>query len=133
MFLFSRHLLETTSNANDRTVTAATVLISIPGYVLGVPDLYSMLFLPYRVFTLREVPQIWRLVTNFFITGPKLGMILDPYFLFNYCSNLETTAARFPQAGDFFVYLVFNCIIILVRLNFLSISYSGLVTFLYSR
>lgn len=113
------HILEPPSNANDRTITAAAVLISIPGYVLGFPDLYSMLFIPHRIFTLRALPQIWRLATNFLITGPKLGMILDPYFLFTYCSNLETTAARFSQPGDFFVYLVFCCVVILVRLNFL--------------
>ena len=110
------------SNANNRTITAAAVLISIPGYVLGVPDLVSMAFIPPYIFTLRMVPQIWRLVTNFFITGPKLGMILDPYFLFTYCSSLETTAARFSQPGDFFMYLVFCCIIILVCSNSLSTS-----------
>jgi hypothetical protein len=112
---YHQYLPETTSNANDRTITAATVLISIPGHVLGIPDFYYVAFIPQYVFTLRMVPQIWRLVSNFFITGPKLGMILDPYFLFTYCSNLETTAARFSQPGDFFMYLGFCCVVILVR------------------
>lgn len=91
------------------------MLISIPGHLLGVPDFYYMAFIPQFVFTLRMVPQIWRIISNFFITGPKLGIILDPYFLFTYCSSLETTAARFSQPGDFFVYLVFSAIIIVVR------------------
>jgi Derlin-2/3 len=103
------------------------VLISIPAYILGVPDLYYMAFIPSYVFTYRMVPQIWRLVTNFFITGPKLGMILDPYFLFTYCSSLETTAARFSSPGDFFVYLVFCCVIILVRSSITAFPFDDLL------
>ena len=102
------------SNANNRTITAAAVLISIPGHLIGVPSLLSMIFIPPYIFTLRMFPQVWRLVTSFLITGPQLGMILDPYFLFTYCSNLETTASRFSQPGDFFVYLMFCAVIILV-------------------
>jgi hypothetical protein len=110
----SPSIQKATSNANNRTITAAAVLISIPGHIIGVPSLLSMIFIPQYIFTLRMFPQIWRLVTSFLITGPQLGMILDPYFLFTYCSNLETTAARFSQPGDFFVYLVFCAVIILV-------------------
>ena len=73
-----------------------------------------MVFLPYKIFTIRTVPQIWRLITNFLITGPKFGMILDPYFLYTYASQLETSASRFSQPGDFFVYLVFCATVILV-------------------
>ena len=81
---------------------------------MGIPDFYWLLFAKDYVFTVRTFPQVWRLVTNFLITGPKLGMILDPYFLYTYCSSLEMTASRFSQPGDFLVYLVFVNLIILV-------------------
>ncbi|KAK3717258.1 hypothetical protein LTR37_005967 [Vermiconidia calcicola] len=97
-----------------RTIVAATVLVSIPGHLMGIPDFYWLLFTKDYVFTVRTFPQVWRLVTNFLITGPKLGMILDPYFLYTYCSSLEMTASRFSQPGDFLVYLVFVNLIILL-------------------
>ncbi|KAK5167363.1 uncharacterized protein LTR77_007062 [Saxophila tyrrhenica] len=97
-----------------RTLTAAIVLVSIPGHLIGIPDLYWLVFDTYTIFTLKQVPQIWRLVTNFLITGPKFGMILDPYFVFTYASSLETAASRFSQPGDFSIYLAFVSVIILL-------------------
>ena len=111
-----------TSNADCRTITAATVLISIPAYLVGFPDLYYFVFLPYRIFTIKNIPEIWRFFTNFLITGPKIGMILDPYFLYRYSSSLETTAARFSQPGDYFVYLIFCAVIIIVSQHTLTSS-----------
>nr|POE70930.1 derlin-1 [Quercus suber] len=46
--------------------------------------------------------------------GPKLGLLLDPYFLFTYGKSLETEASRFTRPGDFFVYLVFVACMILL-------------------
>jgi len=48
------------------------------------------------------------------MTSPGLGIILDPYFLYTYGKGLETEASRFSQPGDFFTFLAFVCIVILV-------------------
>lgn len=81
---------------------------------MGLIEPYLVVFIRQHVFTITKVPQLWRLVTGFILTGPKLGMILDPYFLYTYGSALETEAARFSQPGDFFVYLIFVALVILV-------------------
>jgi membrane associated rhomboid family serine protease len=98
-----------------RTITAAAVLLSIP-VTLGVINPFYVVFVQYYILTLRTFPQIWRLVTPFLLTGPGLGLLLDPYFLYTYGSALETEASRFSQPGDFFVYLVFVALVILVSL-----------------
>ena len=84
---------------------------------MGVIDIYYAVFLSYRVLTFRHIPEIWRIVTTFVLTGPKIGLVLDPYFLYTYGSALETTSPSFSQPGDFFVYLVFVCVVILVRMS----------------
>lgn len=89
------------------------MLLSVPTW-MGFIDPYYVVFLRYKVFTFSSLPEIWRLVTAFILTGPKLGMILDPYFLYTYGSQLETGAVRFSQPGDFFVYLVFVAFVIMV-------------------
>lgn len=81
---------------------------------MAIIDAYLVVLLPYKILTLRSIPQLWRLVSTFLITGPKLGMIFDPYFLFTYAGQLETESVKFSQPGDFFVYLVFVCVVILV-------------------
>lgn len=83
---------------------------------MGFINPYYVVFLSYRVFTLQAAPQIWRIATTFMLTSPKFGMILDPYFLYLYGSSLETEASRFSNPGDFFVYLIFVCVWILVSL-----------------
>ncbi|EMC97323.1 hypothetical protein BAUCODRAFT_147423 [Baudoinia panamericana UAMH 10762] len=97
----------------SRTITAAAVLLSVPTW-LGLIQPAYVVFLRDRVFTLVRIPQIWRVVTAFILTGPKLGMILDPYFLYTYGSALETESAKLSQPGDFFVYLVFVAAVILL-------------------
>lgn len=61
-------------------------------------------------------PQIWRLATNFLLAGPKLGMVLDPYFLFSYLRQLEVGSAKFSRKEDVVWYLVTVSGIILVGL-----------------
>ncbi|KAK4570029.1 hypothetical protein LTR86_002999 [Recurvomyces mirabilis] len=96
-----------------RTITAAAVLLSVPTW-MGLISPYYSVFVRDRVFTLTRIPEIWRLVTPFILTGPKFGLLMDPYFLYTYGSQLETEAARFTQPGDFFMYLVFVAVIILL-------------------
>jgi len=90
----------------SRTIAAAAVVVSALGYA-RILDLYQFIYLPKYVFTVSAVPQIWRIVTAFFITKPKFGIIMDPYFVYMYGSGLERESARFSQPGDFFVYTVF--------------------------
>ena len=83
----------------------------------GFIDPYYVVYLNYKIFSWKGLPQIWRLVTPFLLTGPKFGLLMDPYFLYTYGSQLETEASRFTQPGDFFVYLVFVALVILVSLR----------------
>ena len=71
---------------------------------------YPLVFLPAKLLKL----EIWRLVSSFLITGPGMSIILDPYFLYTYASQLETGAVRFGQPGDFFFYLCFVGVFIVV-------------------
>lgn len=71
-------------------------------------------FFSQTIFTVRQIPQIWRLVTSFLVTGPKFGLLMDPYFLFTYGSGLEQGSPRFTEPGSFFIYNVFVMSVILV-------------------
>lgn len=101
----------------SRTITAATVLISVPGH-LGLYSLIWVLFLKDYVFTIRQLPQIWRLVTAFFITGPQLGLIMDPFFLYHYSSQLETGSPRFSRPGAYAWYIFFVASVIMVSTSY---------------
>lgn len=96
-----------------RTLTAAAVLISIPGW-MGFYSLFWVVYYPEYVFTLSQIPQVWRLVTSFLITGPKLGMIMDPFFLYQYSSKLEKGNPRFGTTAAYAVYCFFIWFVILV-------------------
>ncbi|THZ02387.1 hypothetical protein D6C93_03264 [Aureobasidium pullulans] len=96
-----------------RSLTAATLVLSVNFWLIPIISSYYFVFVPQLVLKL-WVPQIWRLVTAFFITGPSLGLIMDPYFLFTYCKALEVDSSRFSQPGDLFVALVFICSVILL-------------------
>lgn len=100
----------------NRTITAATVLLSVPGH-LGLYNLIWVLFLKDYVFTIRQLPQIWRLVTAFFISGPSLGLIMDPFFLYHYSSQLETGSPRFSKTSTYAWYLFFVATIIMVSMK----------------
>ncbi len=63
------------------------------------------MFDSYRVFY-SFPPEIWRLVTPFLISGPQVGLILDPYFAYQYLSQLETTNPKFARKEDVLWYLI---------------------------
>lgn len=73
-----------------------------------------VVFLKDYVFTISQLPQIWRIVTCFCITGPQLGLIMDPFFLYHYASQLESGSPRFSAPGAFAFYLFFVASVILV-------------------
>lgn len=60
----------------NRTLVAAVVLTSICVYGRFIP-MYQIAFIPE--YTLKKLPpQIWRLATPFWLTGPKFNMLMDP-------------------------------------------------------
>ncbi len=64
-----------------RTLTTAIVVTSFSALIGG---LFGWQLYIYLYFTedrlFRLPPELWRLVTSFLITRPKIGLILDPYF-----------------------------------------------------
>jgi len=99
----------------SRTITAITFVQSALLYG-GILSSYYLFFLPHRL--LRFPPEVWRLASPFFITGPGLSFLLDLYFIYTYASGLETTSPRFGSPADFFVYVVFLCLVILLTAGF---------------
>ncbi|KAF2128330.1 hypothetical protein P153DRAFT_341906 [Dothidotthia symphoricarpi CBS 119687] len=90
----------------SRTITALAVVVSALGYG-GIISLGHYIFATQFVFTVKIVPQVWRVFTAFLITKPKFAILLDPYFLYQYGSAIERESTRFAQPGDFFVYTAF--------------------------
>ncbi|KAI9672219.1 MAG: centromere/microtubule-binding protein cbf5 [Alyxoria varia] len=88
-----------------RTFTAGVVATSC--IVYGYPPAFRYVFFDWYRSFLRLPPEIWRPFTSFLVSGAKLQMILDPYFLYMYGSQLERSP-RFSRTGDFFWYIVFN-------------------------
>lgn len=88
-------------------------------------SLYKYIFATQFVFTTKIVPQIWRVFTAFLITKPKFAILLDPYFLYQYGSQLERESSRFAQPGDFLVYTMFVGSVIVVSI--LSSSHASLL------
>lgn len=77
-------------------------------------SLGNVIFHSRFVFTTKMMPQVWRLVTAFFITHKDFGVLMDPYFMYRYGSELERESSRFSQPGDFFVYTAFVGSVIIV-------------------
>lgn len=71
-------------------------------------------------------PQIWRLVTSFFISLDAMSLIMNSFFLYRYCSQMEMGNPRFPRKVDLVYYLLFVCSVILVS------SYLHTCALLYS-
>ncbi|KAF2715212.1 DER1-domain-containing protein [Pleomassaria siparia CBS 279.74] len=108
-----------------RTITALAVIISALGYS-GMISLSDYVFVSQYVFTYKTVPQVWRLLTSFLITKPKFGILMDPYFIYQYGSGLERESTRFSQPGDFFVYTFCLCMTIIATAGVLLRGYTFL-------
>jgi Derlin-2/3 len=61
-----------------RTFATAIVVTSFSAHILGLVPYAWIYFTEDRLF--RLPPEIWRLVTTFLLSGPKLSIIMDPYF-----------------------------------------------------
>ncbi|KAL1642078.1 hypothetical protein SLS58_005666 [Diplodia intermedia] len=92
-----------------RTLVIGSFVTSI-GVYSGVVPGYPLVFLPYKLFAIP--PQLWRLATAFFITRPRTGIIFDPYFLYQYGTQLELNSSRFSEPGAFLTYIAFNGFVI---------------------
>ncbi|KAL2848465.1 hypothetical protein BJY01DRAFT_233907 [Aspergillus pseudoustus] len=89
-----------------RTLTALTFIQS--ALVLsGSVNYFWVPFFPQLIFTWKIWPQIWRFVTPFLMTDPKLNFVFDLYFMYTYSSRLEFGSPRFSTPGSFFVYVLF--------------------------
>lgn len=108
----------------SRTIATFTFVVSA-GIVLGVLPAKYFIFHPFYLF--QFPPQIWRIVSSFFVTSPGLGLLLDTYFLYTYLSQLEVGNPRFPRKEDLIWYLTFVCGTILVANHFTGF---GFMTFL---
>lgn len=94
-----------------RTLATAAFVTSV-SVVLGFVSPYWFIFMPDYLFKIP--PQIWRLGTNFLLTGPQLGLLFDTYFLYTYLTALEVGNPRFPRREDVVWYLMFVCTVITV-------------------
>ncbi|KAK3326472.1 Der1-like family-domain-containing protein [Apodospora peruviana] len=97
-----------------RTLASAILITSMGIYFGPLPSTWFY-FTEDRLF--RLPPEIWRLASNFLLSGPKLSIVMDPYFVFQYLGELETTNPRFPtkEAALWYLMTVGGFIIILNR------------------
>jgi len=59
------------------------------------------------------LPEVWRLITPFLMTGGGFSFVFDLYFMWTYSTGLELNSPRFSQPGDFFTYIIFvTCFIL---------------------
>lgn len=96
-----------------RTMTAAVLTTSICVHFGILP--YTWFYFHYlEIFKIP--PQIWRFFTSYLVTGPKLGIVMDTYFVYQYTSQLETAHPKFNRKEDFLWYLTFCSLVIIVSL-----------------
>ncbi|KAJ5216506.1 uncharacterized protein N7498_002913 [Penicillium cinerascens] len=95
----------------SRTITALALVESLL-YYSETLSFYNVVFLRGKLF--KALPEVWRLVTPFLLTGWSFDFLFDLYFMYHYGSSLEIGSPRFSQPGDFFVYLIFVACTILV-------------------
>ncbi|RMD41400.1 hypothetical protein DV735_g3740, partial [Chaetothyriales sp. CBS 134920] len=117
----------------SRTIVAAAFVESALVY-RGLISFYWVPFAPSLIFKL-WVPEIWRLLTPFCLTGGGLAFVFDLYFLWIYGTGLERGSPRFSQPGDFFTFVVFCAAVITLTagllLNAMIFTSSLTLAFIY--
>ncbi|KAK3946072.1 Der1-like family-domain-containing protein [Diplogelasinospora grovesii] len=100
-----------------RTLATAILVTSLGAHFYLIP--YEWLYFSEDKLW-RLPPQVWRLVTSFLLSSPQLGIILDPYFAYQYLSQLEMSNPKFNRKEDLVWYLVTvgGMIVVLNRLFF---------------
>ncbi|KIH90856.1 Derlin-2/3 [Sporothrix brasiliensis 5110] len=94
-----------------RTVATAVLASSVAVHFGFLPGRW-MYFHPSAVFKL--FPEPWRIVTAYMVTLPGLSILLDPYFLYSYLSQLEVGNARFSRREDLIWYMAFIGVAVLL-------------------
>ena len=115
----------------NRTLTALTLGTSLLVHGNIISASRVIFYLPW-IFKF-PLPEVWRSVTSFWVTGPNQSILFDTYFceprgptplhvpvlmsiqVWTYSSGLEKESGRFSQPGDFFTYIIFLGLVILVR------------------
>lgn len=106
-----------------RTITAAVVVVSI-GVRLGVIPFTYVFHHPHYLWqSWTSVPQLWRPITCYLVASSGLGLLFDPYFLYQYTVQLETGNPRFPRKVDLVWYMIFVCSTVLVTNYLLGFAY----------
>jgi len=95
----------------SRNITTAVVLTSI-GCIVGL--IPTGLLIHHPSYLWMFPPQIWRLVTSFFIELHPLNLLFNAFFLYRYCTQLELGNPRFPRKVDLIYYILFVSSVILV-------------------
>lgn len=90
-------------DTSARTLATAIVATSISVMFLRLPYGWIM-FIPGRLF--KFPPEVWRFATAFFLSGPKLELIMDPYFAYQNLSQLEMSNTKFSRKEDLLWYLI---------------------------
>ncbi|KAM0558583.1 hypothetical protein ACHAPJ_004778 [Fusarium lateritium] len=107
----------------SRNLLTAIVLTSI-GCIVGLLPTMSLIHHPSYLWMVP--PQIWRLVTSFFIELQPISLLFNSFFLYRYCVQLETGNPRFPRKVDLVYYILFVSSVILM-IDYLA----GLTSFMY--
>ncbi|KAG5655922.1 hypothetical protein KAF25_000842 [Fusarium avenaceum] len=107
----------------SRNLTTAVVLTSI-GCIVGLLPTGQLIHHPSYLWMFP--PQIWRLVTSFFIELHPLNLLFNAFFLYRYCTQLELGNPRFPRKVDLVFYILFVSSVILM-IDYLA----GLTSFMY--
>ncbi|EAS30897.3 derlin-2/3 [Coccidioides immitis RS] len=81
---------------------------------------YWSIFVPSLIF--KAFPEVWRLVTPYFLTRGGYGFIFDLYCMYTYGTALEANSPRFRTSGDFLTYVVFVATVILLLAGILMQS-----------
>lgn len=97
-----------------RFYAGVTFLTSLASIVFGIISPYRLIW--HQTFIMRMPPQLWRVFTSFFLTGPGFSILFDSYMIWQYGSDLESQ--HFNTSGDFLYYLLFNGAIILLLNTF---------------
>ncbi|CAF3616689.1 unnamed protein product [Fusarium graminearum] len=97
--------------AISRNLITALVLTSVT-CKLNIVSVYSVLYHPTYLWMFP--PQIWRLVTCFFVELNPINLLMNSFFLYRYCTQLEMGNARFPRKVDLVFYILFVCSVILM-------------------
>ncbi|KAK1835970.1 Der1-like family-domain-containing protein [Podospora conica] len=107
-----------------RTLTTAIVATSLSIHILHVVPISWVYFDLGSVF--KFPPEIWRFATAFFVSSPELGLIMDPYFAYQYLSQLERANTKFSRKEDMLWYLITVGVFIITFMRLATGYWAGL-------